>query len=221
VAAIAVYKVVGSPSDLISHLILGLTVVIAVVVPRKVATAILATGNEYYGLVRYLLKGDQKAEIHRYLSDVFGSVRGCHPAADMHLISFSFGCIITFDHLFGRVMEGEPEITLTSLAFIGFPYIIIDAGEPGYFSGRRWPKGLIERWENLYLADDVLGSKVGDHLEEIFGSKEIPLEEIRVAAQREIRSWANPITQHMAYWDPKADEPCEAIQHVARVMFRS
>ena len=116
-------------------------------------------------------------------------------------------------------------MALTSLTFIGFPYILIDAGEPKYFSTPQRPRDGVGRWQNLYLSDDVLGSKISDYLSAMFKAPNdtmgcILLEEMTVAAQHNIPSWSNPITRHMAYWDPKVDEPCEAVKKVARLMLQ-
>jgi hypothetical protein len=214
-AAAAVQAIGSTPKFLVL-----LTIVIALFVPPRVVKATLSTGNEYYGLIRYLLYADKGKEIRKYLADVHSAALCRYPTASIHVVCFSFGCVAEFDYLFAPDLEPSPEVALSSLTFIGFPYTLIDTGEPSYFGSRRWPGEKIGRWQNLYLADDVLGSRITDYLGDMFGNpnKGIPLNDMPVAAQRQRRSWANPVIRHLAYWDPKADEPCDAILNVARAI---
>jgi len=77
VAALAVIELAGSQSTFL----VILTIAVAGLVPRKLATAISATGNEYYGLVRYLLKADKRAEIREYFEYLHEEVRKSYPNA--------------------------------------------------------------------------------------------------------------------------------------------
>jgi hypothetical protein len=219
VATVTVMQALGgSPKFLVI-----LSVLIALLIPPRTDAAMLATRNEYYGLIRYLLNADKRREIQRYLEDVHTSVRSLYPSASLHVVCFSFGCVVEFDYLFAADLELSPKVELGSLTFIGFPYTVIDVGKPRYFGNGRWPGGKIGQWKNLYLADDVLGSRITGHLCEMFNSPNegIPLGDKEVTAQRERRSWANPDIRHLAYWDPKANEPCEAIQNVARTILEN
>jgi hypothetical protein len=205
----------------IKYIILGATlfsVCIVGFVPPTVMSAVLASGGEYYGLVRYVLKSDRSDEIQTYLNQVYTHITENYPSVPIHLLCFSFGCIVGFDYLF-RCTGKERFNTqlIKSVCFIGFPYAIFNAGAPKYFANRQWPEDGIMRWLNLYLADDVLGSKITRYLHQIFPSYNetrcIPLEDLKVEPQRSAETrWSNPIARHMTYWDPGATQSCEAIE---------
>ena len=167
-----------------TFILTGLTVLTAVVLisklfivgiiafaPPTLIGAALATGREYYGLVRYVLKSERRDEIQKYFHQILRYISSTYPSVPIHLLCFSFGCIVGFDYLFDRSENdtADPK-PITNIYFIGFPYAIGAAGAPKFFSNRQWPRGGIIRWLNLYLADDVLGSRLTGHLHQIFRS---------------------------------------------------
>jgi hypothetical protein len=125
----------------IKYIILGATlfsVCIVGFVPPTVMSAVLASGGEYYGLVRYVLKSDRSAEVQTCLNQAYTHITENYPSVPIHLLCFSFGCIVGFDYLF-RCTGKERFNTqlIKSVCFIGFPYAIFNAGAPKYFANRQ------------------------------------------------------------------------------------
>jgi hypothetical protein len=184
--------------------------------PSSVPGSIVAIGKEYSGLARYILYGDQRPEIDAYLSAVRGCVVERHPDADVHLVCFSFGCVVGFNHLFPRPeWRQQAPGAFRTVTFMGFPYIVIEAAFPGYLGGRTVAMPAGAPWKNVFLANDVLGSRLQAHLGQIFPTPPPPaLHDVKVEPQKSER--LNFVADHMAYWDPDDPACSEAFFEVAR-----
>jgi len=181
--------------------------------PQRIS-ALFATGNEYYGVVGYLLFGDGRTEIREFFDDALQEITRRFPGSPIHLLCFSFGTVVAFDLLFPR-NESKADLAqrISSLSFIGFPYALIEAGRPGYFHGRKLGAGADLPWQNICLEDDVLGSRIDFHRGEMFGKAAGSSREIIdwvVAPQLATKGSLNPFQTHMAYWDPDAESACQA-----------
>lgn len=185
--------------------------------PSRIPDSIVAVGKEYSGLVRYILYGERRQEIDGYASAVRDCLAERYPGSDLHLLCFSFGCVIGFNHLFPKPEWKQHNASaFRTVTFLGFPYVVIDAAFPAYLGGREsGPAAEGFPWKNVFLRNDVLGSRLHAHLGEIFAARgNARVEDVMVEPQKGTR--LNFVADHMAYWDPDSDECSQAFMEVAR-----
>ncbi len=197
--------------------LLGAVVAVAwSLLPSKVPDSISSVGKEYSSLVRYILYGESRNDIEQFVAGVSDCISERFPQAATHVVCFSFGCIVGFNHLFPK-SDWQPRFggRLETVTFLGFPYVIVDAAFPGYLGGRRQLVSRPFRWKNIFLPRDVLGSRIADYLPSMFPGQTPPsLSEERVEPQKAPGS--DFVANHMAYWDPAAEKCGEAFKEVAR-----
>jgi hypothetical protein len=185
-------------------------------VPSKVPESIIALGKEYSGVVRYILKDERRKEIESYVAAVRDCVAERYSDAEVHMLCFSFGCVVGFNHLFPKPdWKSQAGGAPRTVTFLGFPFVVIEAAFPGYLRGRVRSASASFHWKNVFLGNDVLGSRLKIHLADIFREGQLPdVDDRKVKPQKS--SSLNFVTDHMAYWDPDSKECAEAFLEVAQ-----
>jgi hypothetical protein len=125
--------------------------------------------TEFLSIDYYLREAHGAGEIGGDLEALVDGIRDDPTTSyrNVHLFSYSFGCIVAINALFRR---GEPLLaskaltTVDSMVTIGCPFDMVRLVRPTYFCERTVPEGWTEehptprQWINVYAPTDILGS---------------------------------------------------------------
>ena len=191
-------------------------------VPVRWPQKFLGIGREYFGVTRYLLAREKEAAITAEIGEVIKFMQAQYPKAQYNLLAFSMGAVVAANHLFPRQADPAPSTPpWRHVIIMGFPYIIITAAFRRYFKERQMPRMKFE-WHNIFLTDDILGSRLKSHLPEMFGASSgrliLSIDEQSVEAQAKKNEGV--IKRHMAYWGDDSVGPSGAFHVCAEMLLR-
>ncbi len=112
----------------------------------------------------YLRQGTGAASLQGSLTGLIDALRDntAMPYRQIHLLSYSFGSILSINALFPHgspLPPRSPMRSIHSLVTIGCPFDMVRMARPGYFRKRQAAPGLLPGgWLNVYAPADILGS---------------------------------------------------------------
>src|SRR3712207_3046953 len=77
----------------------------------------------------------------------------------IHLVGYSFGSLVALDAMFSRRERPRPRFqSIHTLVTIGCPFDLVRSFWPEYYRRRFGHAGRPERWINVYVRRDIMGS---------------------------------------------------------------
>lgn len=118
--------------------------------------------TNYYSAYDYLTFGDGQLLVGLVAKRV-QEVTAAGGYRDVHLVGYSFGCVVTLNSLFPRSAEPLPVFSrVATLVTIGNPVDVVRTFWPRYLKSRCARPAAPRRWLNVFSMDDILSSNFGD-----------------------------------------------------------
>lgn len=153
---------------------------------------------------------------------------------NLHVVSFSFGTVVTLDALFPHSTLTKSTRRIDTLVTIGCPFDFIRTYWPEYFGRREAWATAPRRWVNVYAPADVLGSDFRDDtpkgsfergVEVKSGDPRRPTDNI--AFGRDLRlgdSFKDIVTLvgfkvHALYWEKGQTFDVNCFDHIVRAVY--
>ena len=148
----------GGIMDLLRNLIVLFTG-LGLFTSKQLKDFIRSAAIDYSCALDYLALGERKRAILGELTLLVGHVgRNSQGYRKIHVVSFSFGSLVTLDAFFPADEYFPCYDGVDSLVTIGCPFDLVRNCWPEYFSGRSAPDAVQRKWFNIYNPIDILGS---------------------------------------------------------------
>lgn len=163
----------ANPAQATKYVVGASAATVAVAAYAWLRGKILEAGRLLRALMRYVERDQQMVAVVDAFDQAYDAILDDRPDADIHVLSYSFGSIVTIDALFPRNSQVERRslAQLTSLVTIGSPVDFIRLYYPDHFEDREEPRVADLEWLNIFTAGDVFGS---DFKGDVGGKAEAP-----------------------------------------------
>lgn len=127
--------------------------------PRALKEKFVESVVNYLTMTQYLIFGARRRAVWGQFNELIERVQEKGAYEQIHIVAYSFGCIVAIDALFPPGQKPPPRYEFVkNLVTIGAPVDMTRTFRPRYYDGRRSMDGVPERWTNIYIPGDVLGS---------------------------------------------------------------
>ena len=155
----SVWDFLRSASEVVVRAAVPLVALVWLLLPpkHKLKEAITNSATDYLAVDYYLRIEEGADELHGGLLNLLEklSEKGYRR---VDLAGYSFGSIVAFNVVFPGEPPSGPVASLKTLVTIGSPFDLVRVVRPDYFANRRGLPEHPERWLNVYVPNDVLGS---------------------------------------------------------------